>query len=183
MVRNSIAISSFVLALAACANAPSATTADETLNDPRKGEEIRSLCFTSSIDGFGETTRRSIVVSKGSKDYLIETYGSCFDLDHANSISFDSTTSCLTRGDDIYAFNSAFGPDRDDHMIPACKVKAIYNWDKDAAEESEIIESEGEETETVEATVAESEVEDIVSQETEAVEEAIESETVETESE
>lgn len=178
MVRNMIAISALIVGLAACASAASTQKAESEVSDPRKGEEVRSLCFTSSIDGFGETTRRSIVVSKGTKDYLIETYGTCFDLDHANSIYFDSTTSCLSRGDDIYAFNSAFGLDRDDRLIPACKVKSIYTWDKDAAEESEIVETEDEETETLETSISESEVEDEVSEETEAVEDdAVETET------
>ena len=160
------------LSLAACANTLGTENTAETAPDPRRGEEVRNLCFASNIDGFGETTKRSVVVTEGRKQYLIETYNRCFDLDHAQSIAFDRHSSCLSRGDGIFAFDSAFGPDRQNPVSPSCTVKAIYEWNKDATEISETVDDNAEETETVEQGAPESEVEETGSEETEVLEPA-----------
>jgi len=57
-----------LLGLAACAGGPAtgpdqdaaARQAAET--DPRRGESVDRVCFVSSINGFTETTRRSVVI-------------------------------------------------------------------------------------------------------------------------
>lgn len=103
-------------------------------NDVRRGEEVDRVCFTSNIDSFGETTRRAVVIREGRDRYLIETFGGCFDLDWAQSLGVDSFSSCLTKGDRIFASDSAFGFDKQD-LRQSCRVKAIYAWDPDATEE------------------------------------------------
>lgn len=105
-------------------------------DDPRLGEEIDRICFGRQINGFGETTDRTIIVRYGvNEHYLIETFGFCRDLDWAQSISLDQFSSCLTRGDSIIPFGSAFGPDRTGPPPQACLIKAIYEWDEDAGED------------------------------------------------
>ena len=132
------------LSLSACAtdSSPEATAereqarADEVFaNDIRRGEEVDRVCFASNIDSFGETTRRAVVVREGRDRYLIETFGGCFDLDWAQSLAIDSFTSCLSKGDRIFASDSAFGFEKQD-LRQSCRVKAIYAWDPDAAEKA-----------------------------------------------
>jgi hypothetical protein len=127
--------------LAACATEPSVTdTLGDTAfteADPRRGEEVRSVCFTRSIDGFGETSRRSVVVRKNANErYLIEVFPGCFDLDDAQSLAIDSFSGCLTRGDEIKPFTSAFGPSINDFNT-TCRVSKIYRWDRDALDTPE----------------------------------------------
>ncbi|MEM9054861.1 MAG: DUF6491 family protein [Pseudomonadota bacterium] len=129
----------FVLAACATATTPEqqaeraqAKAAEVFADDPRRGEEVKRLCFASSIDSFGETTKRAVVVREGLDHYLIETFGGCYDLDWAQSLAVKSFSGCLTRGDEILAFDSAFGPDRNDIRRPSCKVRAIYEWEEDA---------------------------------------------------
>ncbi len=126
--------------LAACA--PTDTTpADNDVAeapDPRRGEEVKKVCFSSQIDSFGETTRRTVVVRKSIKErYLIETY-SCFNLDHAQGLSFDTFSSCISKGDYLFAFDSPFVSGSDKSFKNRCAIKAIYKWDPDAeVEEAE----------------------------------------------
>lgn len=125
------------LALYACASS-SGETEDGVAayaDDPRLGEQVDRICFGRQIDGFGETTDRTIIVEAGvNEHYLIETVGFCPDLDWAQSISLDQFSSCLSRGDAIIPYGSAFGPDRTGPAPQACRIKAIYEWDEDAEE-------------------------------------------------
>ncbi len=140
MLTHRIAAAVLFLSLSACATAssPEATAereharADEVFaNDIRRGEQVDRVCFASNIDSFGETTRRAVVVREGRDRYLIETFGGCFDLDWAQSLAIDSFSTCLSKGDRIFASDSAFGFDRQD-LRQSCRVKAIYAWDPDA---------------------------------------------------
>ena len=125
------------LSLAACTTptggAPDADAKAEK-PDPRRGAEVKQVCFARNIDGFGATTRNTVVISEGRDDYLVETYNGCFELNHAQSLAVDSSSSCLSRGDDIIAFDNVFGSDNTGARSLPCKIKAIYEWDKDAVE-------------------------------------------------
>lgn len=127
------------LALAACTatGATEGDTAEATTPDPRRGEEVDRICFASNINGFTETTRRSVVVEVGANtSYLIETFGPCFNLDRALSLGVSSTTSCLTRGDNLYASDSVFGfNDRTGIPPQRCVVNKMYRWNPDARAE------------------------------------------------
>ena len=119
--------------LAACATAPTETTQEEAEVDPRRGAQVDRITFSRQISGFGETTRRTVVVSTGpNRDYLLEVFPGCIDLDHANSIAFDSLTGSLTRGDSLIAFDSAFGPSAAQPRPVKCTITAIYEWNADA---------------------------------------------------
>ncbi|MCI4644513.1 MAG: DUF6491 family protein [Hyphomonadaceae bacterium] len=155
MTRFALAIAGAVFVLGACAttdsDAPSSKEAflAELMEDPRVGEEVDRICFTGNIDGFGNTTKRSVVVSVSpTRDYVITTFTRCSDLDHAQSLAFDDFGACLSRGDKILPFSSAFGPSSADAPILGCQVDKIYEWDKDAEAEAE--EDEAEEPETQE---------------------------------
>lgn len=145
MIAHRFAFAAMLVIITACATATTPEQqaaldekrANEVFaNDARRGEQVDRLCFASQIDGFGETTDRAVVVSEGLDQYLIETYPGCFDLDWAQSLAVDSFSSCLTRGDKIFAFDNVFGPDRNDGINQACRVKAIYEWNKDAKSEA-----------------------------------------------
>ena len=155
MLTHRIAFAAMLFTVAACATAttPEALEAQQQAreearaaqvfaNDPRRGEEVKKVCFASQIDSFGETTDRAVVIREGRDYYLVETFGGCFDLDFAQSLAIDSFSSCLSKGDRIFAFDNVFG--RKDHsgFRQSCRVKTIYEWDRDAKESDEETETE-----------------------------------------
>lgn len=120
------------LSLAACATpteAELAAKAEADKPDPRQGAEVKKICFSGSISGFSHTTRTSVVVSKGSKDYLITTRSRCSDLDHAEALVLKPFSSCLSRGDKLIGFDSPFGGHSGIRPTP-CYIDKIYEWDK-----------------------------------------------------
>lgn len=158
MLAHRTAFAALLFAVAGCATdtSPEAVAEREQAkadavfaNDVRRGAEIDRVCFASSIDGFGETTRRAVVIREGRDRYLIETFGGCFDLDWAQSLGIDTFSSCLTKGDRIFASDSAFGFDKQD-LRQSCRVKAIYEWDPDAEATEEAPDSETESEDTFE---------------------------------
>ena len=133
MLRTIAALASTTLILAACATSSPRLAAEDFLASPALGEKVDRICFTRNIDGFGQTTRTTVIVEEGLDDfYLIEVFGACQDLDWAQSLTFTRTTgSCLTRGDRLLAFDSVF-PDRSDlRFSNQCTIKAIYEWDRE----------------------------------------------------
>ncbi|MEL6861641.1 MAG: DUF6491 family protein [Pseudomonadota bacterium] len=146
MIAHRTAFAAMLFVISACATATTPEQqaeideriAEETFaNDVRRGEKVDKVCFTREIDGFGMTTDRAVVINEGRKDYLVETFPGCFDLDWAQALAFDSFSSCLRRGDRILALESPFGTDLNGIPNQACRVKAIYEWNKDAEAESE----------------------------------------------
>lgn len=159
MLSHRIAFAAMLFVVSACATAttPEQLEAREQAkaeqvfaDDPRRGEQVKRLCFASQIDGFGETTKRAVVVREGRDQYLIETFPGCFDLDWAQSLGVSSFSSCLSKGDRIFAFDTPFGNSRNAIGHQSCRVKAIYEWDQDADKEDE---SDGETTDEAEETV------------------------------
>lgn len=159
MLTHRIAFAAMLLTVTACATAttPEALEARERAkaeavfaDDPRRGDKVKRLCFASQIDSFGETTKRAVVVREGGDHYLIETFAGCFDLDWAQSLAIDSATSCLSKGDRILAFDSAFVRHDDVGHQQSCRVKTIYEWDRDAEESKEDDEADASETAMVE---------------------------------
>ena len=118
MLTHRTALAVLLFSVSACATdtSPEAVAereqarADQVFaNDVRRGEEIDRVCFTRSIDSFGETTRRAVVIREGRDHYLVETFGGCFDLDWAQSLAIDSFSSCLTKGDRISPLTAPSG--------------------------------------------------------------------------
>ncbi len=92
-----------------------------------KGEQVNRICFAGGLNGFGETTRNTVVVRKNSRErFLLETRG-CFQLENAQSIGLVERAGCLSRGDrllvseDIFVDNVGQPPER-------CLITAIYRW-------------------------------------------------------
>ena len=132
MLRNIALLTACALAFTACSTASKETIAEAGEPDPRRGEEVNRICFASSIDGFGETTRNSVIIREGRDRYLVETFRGCSDLQFAQSLAIDARSNCLTRGDNIIGFDSAFGPDNIGPTPLRCMVNKIYRWDPDA---------------------------------------------------
>lgn len=101
--------------------------------DVRLGERVDRICFASSIDGFSANKDRTVVLRDGRKEYLVEVYGACPELDFAQSIGIEARTGCLTRSDALIVSSSligqtgATGPNR-------CLIKEMYTWDSRATE-------------------------------------------------
>ena len=147
LVRNVTGGTIAAILLAACTStAEDAAETQDWTEDARLGDQVDRICFRDNIDNFRSATRNSVIVERGVNDeYLIETFSACFDLDNANSLSFDSFggSSCLSKGDSIKAYSSAFGPSESDFPSVDCPIKAIYEWNEDAAEdETETAEEE-----------------------------------------
>lgn len=151
MLTHRIAFAAMLFVVSACATATTSEqlAAKEKSNakevfadDPRRGEEVKKVCFTSQIDSFGETTRRAVVIREGRDRFLVETFPGCFDLDWAQSLAIDSFSSCLSKGDRIFAFDNVFGHQPRIGHQQSCRVKAIYEWDRDAGKEDETDESD-----------------------------------------
>jgi hypothetical protein len=135
MTRQLITFSLLVL-LSACTSVTPESNGEVEVN-PRQGEEVRQICFASSINGWREVDgeRSSIILTKGvSKEYKLDLSGIC-DLTYAfNSIATRTRgSSCLTRGDDIIFNDSLSGINR-------CMVKKIYKWNP-----AEVIETDTDE--------------------------------------
>ncbi len=163
MLTHRIVFAAMLLTVTACATAttPEALEAREQAkaaavfaNDPRRGDEINRLCFANRIDSFGETTKRAVVVREGRDYFLIETFSGCFDLDRAQSLAIDPATSCLGKGDRILAFDSFFLSKNDIAHQQSCRVKTIYEWDRDAEASDVDAEDTESEAETVETAMA-----------------------------
>lgn len=104
--------------------------------DPRLGEVVNNACFTSSIDGFSMNEKKSVVLRDGKKEYMVEVFGSCPNLDDAMSIGIDSATSCLSKGDALIVSTSMMG--NDVGLGPQrCQIKEIRKWDKNATKAEE----------------------------------------------
>lgn len=130
MTRQLIIFSMLVF-LSSCTNAPVENNQEVQIN-PRQGEEVRQICFASSINGWREVDgeRSSVILTKGvSEEYKLDLSGIC-DLTYAfNSIATRTRgSSCLTRGDDIIFNDGLSGINR-------CMIKKIYTWNP--AEEAE----------------------------------------------
>jgi Family of unknown function (DUF6491) len=128
-----------VLALAACSSSALPGTAPvrggaQLAQDPRLGAVTDRICFTSSIDGFGATTRDTVVVNEGRDDYLLEIFGSCLPLRSAQQIAFPERAGCLRKGDRLIVSEniSGLGHGNDAGRTQACTVKSIYKWDPKA---------------------------------------------------
>ena len=130
MTRQLLTISMLVF-LSSCTNAPVEINQEIQIN-PRQGEEVKQICFASSINGWREVDgeRSSVILTKGvSEEYKLDLSGIC-DLTYAfNSIATRTRgSSCLTRGDDIIFNDGLSGVNR-------CMIKKIYTWNP--AEEAE----------------------------------------------
>ena len=130
MTRQLLTIS-MLMFLSSCTNAPVEINQEVQIN-PRQGEEVKQICFASSINGWREVDgeRSSVILTKGvSEEYKLDLSGIC-DLTYAfNSIATRTRgSSCLTRGDDIIFNNGLSGMNR-------CMIKKIYKWNP--AEEAE----------------------------------------------
>lgn len=125
--------------LAACQSAPGTATprgAAAYADDARLGEKVSSICFSSNIDGFSMNERDTVVLREGRDEYLVEVLGTCLDLESALAIGIDSTTSCLSKGDNLIVSSSltgsnvGIGPQR-------CMIREIYAWNPDAEDTPE----------------------------------------------
>ena len=124
------------LSLAACASDSGMDGADAQPEsfadyeaDPRLGQRVDRICFGSQINGFGETTDETVLLEAGVDDWYLAHTMNCPDLDHAQSLQFDRFGSCLRQGDEIIAYDSAFGDDNVGLEPRGCQIRAIYEWD------------------------------------------------------
>ena len=130
MTRQLITFSLLAL-LSACTSLPPESNREVEVS-PRQGEEVKQICFASSINGWREVDgeRSSVILTKGvSEEYKLDLSGIC-DLTYAfNSIATRTRgSSCLTRGDEIVFDDGLSGINR-------CMIKKIYTWNP--AEEAE----------------------------------------------
>lgn len=145
-----IVYASMVFLLSACATAASGgdlTASSEKplrgvaafADDPRLGEEVKSACFASSIDGFRDNTRETVVLEVSpSRDVLVDVGRGCSDMVDAATIGLASHSLCLRKGDRLLVSDSFFGLSQSGgRPADRCLIRGIYAWDEDAAEATE----------------------------------------------
>ncbi len=103
-------------------------------SDPRLGEETNRVCFARTIRGFSDPTETTVVIeARTNTFYLLETRGSCQNLEFAKRMSFDESLSCIRTNDRFgvsdSVFASGFGPGGG-----TCQIRAMYEWDPEAGE-------------------------------------------------
>jgi hypothetical protein len=111
-------------------------TGTEYLADARLGEQVDRICFREQVNDFREPTQTTVIMERGTTDYLVETQESCSELEGAQTVALDGTYSnarCVTTSDRVAASQSAFGRSASD-AGKLCRIKAIYEWNEDAAE-------------------------------------------------
>ena len=130
-----IVIAATALLVSACATStPDVEEAKvDPLEDARIGEEVKSLCFASSINGFAEwEDGDGVIVRKGVRDrFLVTVFGTCTPIDHVQSIG-TVNGGCLDRGDKLFVSNSFTGHGSGPFDNQFCRIKAIYEWNADA---------------------------------------------------
>ena len=122
----------FVVFLVGCTTSTETDSTPKTV-DIRQGEEVKRICFASSLNGWREIKgeRQSVILTKGVRDeYRLDLSGIC-DVSRAmNNIATRTRgSSCLTRGDEIIIADGLSGLDR-------CFIKRIYTWDPDLLKET-----------------------------------------------
>lgn len=116
---------------AACQSQPAADNEIELADakpDPRQGERVSQICFTSTIRSWKANDRHSVIVEKGVRDeYKLELSGACDPRDAFTTIGLISRVgggSCLTTGDKLIT-DARFASG-------SCLISRIYKWDSDA---------------------------------------------------
>ena len=131
MLRTAAFLLASTVALAACQSTgtPSPRGMAAYADDPRLGEPVDRICFASTIDGFSNNERDTVVLREGRDEYMIEVFGACPELENAFTIGIDSATGCLTNMDAIIIGDtlggSGIGPRR-------CTIKEMRKWDPKA---------------------------------------------------
>ena len=129
-----------ILVLLLITSCSSTSTVETTAkkNDVRQGEEVKQICFASSINGWRELKgqRRSVILTKGVNDeFKVDLSGVCDVSQAMMKIGTRSRgSSCLTRGDDILVDNGFSGVDR-------CMITKIYIWNADKQESNDSAEA------------------------------------------
>lgn len=123
----------FVVFLVGCTTSNKTDSTPRTV-DIRQGEEVKRICFASSINGWREIKgeRQSVILTKGVRDeYRLDLSGIC-DVSRAmnNVATRTRGSSCLSRGDEIIIADGLSGLDR-------CFIKKIYTWNPDLLKKTE----------------------------------------------
>jgi len=123
----------FVVFLVGCTTSTETDSTPKTV-DIRQGEEVKRICFASSLNGWREIKgeRQSVILTKGVRDeYRLDLSGIC-DVSRAmnNVATRTRGSSCLGRGDEIIIADGLSGLDR-------CFIKKIYTWNPDLLKETE----------------------------------------------
>lgn len=109
--------------------------------DHRLGEEVNSICFGRSINGWRHVDEDgAVLLEKGVNDwYYVKVSKSCRarDFNFAQTIGIESSPAggCVTRGDVILVDNGAY--------VDRCFIRDIYEWDEDAPASEQAIDEEG----------------------------------------
>jgi hypothetical protein len=130
-------------AMISAATADPAKDKDSKPADPRIGEEVNSICFASTINGWrsikGEDD--AVLLERGVNDwYKVSLSGACDErlFRSAIAIGLESRPGggCVSRGDVIIVEDTP-------GFTRRCMITRMYKWDEEAAKEDEA-ESESE---------------------------------------
>lgn len=100
--------------------------------DPRLGASVSSACLGPRFDGFGETTRDSVVIEGRGRSKFLLTTRACFNLRDALQLGIDNRGSCVFRGDRLIVSDSGAPAFLDRSDLESCFITGIYEWNEDA---------------------------------------------------
>ncbi|MGD9265733.1 MAG: DUF6491 family protein [Lysobacterales bacterium] len=104
-------------------------------NDPRIGEEVKQVCFTSSVRSWSDVDndRHGIILVMNNRDeYKLKLTPGCDPQWAMSRMAIISRHgSCLSRGDRIKTDG-----DMAPRYAPGCTITRINKWDRDAAKKS-----------------------------------------------
>jgi len=125
-----------VIQLSACTSSePIKAPKYDKDNDPRIGEKVTQVCFTSSISGWSEVDndRSALIVHFGNKEsYKVDLVGACQADWAMMSIALVSRTnsSCLSIGDKLFT-------DAQTNRHASCRITGIHEWDVNPGDSEE----------------------------------------------
>ena len=98
-------------------------------DDPRLGEEVDTVCFTSGLSGFYEIGNRAIVLRRSVDELYVVRTGYCRTLRHVEGLRITGPGGCLKRGDRLEVYDHPFPRQGERNDRPErCLVMAIHHW-------------------------------------------------------
>lgn len=131
-MKKQLLLACTVVLISSCMTTDNKNSEPEVI-DVRQGEQVKQICFASSINGWKEVEgeRNSVILTKGvSDEFKIELSGICdMTYSFSNIATRTRGSSCLTRGDEIIVEDGFSGINR-------CLIQKIYRWESHATDSS-----------------------------------------------
>lgn len=98
-------------------------------DDPRLGEAVDTVCFTSGLSGFHEIGNQAVVLRRSANESYVARTGYCRSLRQVEGLRLPDSGGCLKRGDRLEVYDQPFPRAGEPNDAPErCLVTAIHRW-------------------------------------------------------